>query len=61
MVLAVIHSVFGIQFAQNLLRAAGISNSISSLVATAIIILVIYGGYFIVTYLCSKSMIKERK
>ncbi|HPY85884.1 MAG TPA: ABC transporter permease, partial [Ruminococcus flavefaciens] len=61
MVLAVIHSVFGIQFAQNLLGAAGISNSISSLVATAIIILVIYGGYFIVTYLCSKSMIKERK
>ncbi len=29
--------------------------------ATTVIILLIYGGYFLITYFCSKSIIKERK
>ena len=31
-----------------------------TIVVTAIFLVIIYGGYFIVTYLCSKNIIKEK-
>jgi len=32
---------------------------IKSIVLTSLFLILIYGGYFIVTYLCSKNIIKE--
>ena len=31
-----------------------------SIIMTAIFIVVIYGGYFLITYYCSKNIIKEK-
>ncbi len=58
--LAIIHSIFGIQFALNLL--SGIAKSkelLPSIIATSIIITVIYGAYFMASYFGSKNIIKE--
>ena len=58
--LAIIHSIFGIKFCNFLLTSIGTDNLLSSIVLTAMFIVTIYGGYFIVTYLCSKNVIKEK-
>ncbi|MDE6625901.1 MAG: ABC transporter permease [Lachnospiraceae bacterium] len=60
LVLATIHSIFGIQFG---LKLASVQVSpddmIPSVVATVIFLLVVYGGYFYATYVGSKNIIKE--
>lgn len=60
LVLAIIHSIFGIKFCNFLLTSIGTDNLLSSIIMTAVFIVAIYGGYFVVTYLCSKNVIKEK-
>ena len=60
LLLAAIHSVFGIRFAMYLVEPLIEDKLIVPILMTAGIIAVIYGGYFIITYLCSKNIIKER-
>lgn len=59
LLVAIIHSVFGIKFCNFLLSAFGAANLVSSIIGVAIFIVAIYGGYFLVTYICSKNIIKE--
>ena len=59
LLLAMIHSVFGIQFAQFLLGTVGYVNMGSSLFPTAGVIVLIYGGYFLITYMTEKRMMRE--
>ena len=60
LVLAIIHSVFGIQFAITIMSGlASKKDLLPSAIATVIIIGVIYGIYFLATYLGSKNIIKE--
>ena len=60
LVLAIIHSIFGIQFALNLLSGIAKSNELlPSIIVTVIIIGTIYGSYFLATYLGGKNIIKE--
>lgn len=59
LLLAMIHSVFGIQFAQFLLGTVGYVSMGSSLFLTAGVIVLIYGGYFLLTYQTEKRMIRE--
>lgn len=59
LLLAMIHSVFGIQFAQFLLGTVGYVNMGSSLFLTAGVIVLIYGGYFLITYMTEKRMLRE--
>ena len=33
---------------------------LNSIIMTGVFIVVIYGGYFIITYLCSQNIIKEK-
>ena len=62
LILAIIHSVFGIQFAIELMSGlASKEDLLPSAVATIIIIGIIYGAYFIATYLGSKNIIKEEE
>lgn len=61
LIIAVIHSVFGIKFCSYILSAFGRANQMASVVWVALFIVAIYGGYFLVTYICSKNIIKERK
>lgn len=60
LILAVIHSVFGIQFALSTL--AGIASKkdlLPSIIGTVVVMGIIYGAYFMATYLGSKNIIKE--
>lgn len=60
LILAIIHSIFGIQFAIAILSGiASKEDLLPSAIATVVIIGVIYGAYFIATYLGSKNVIKE--
>ncbi len=59
LVLAVIHSIFGIQVSNLILQTFRKANILPSIVMTAGFLIVIYGGYFIITYLCCKNIIKE--
>ena len=60
LVLAIIHSIFGIQFAIKILSGlASKDDLLPSIIATVIIIGIIYGSYFIATYLESRNIIKE--
>lgn len=60
LILAIIHSIFGIQFALSMMSAlASTEELLPSAIATVIIIGVIYGIYFLATYWGSKNIIKE--
>lgn len=59
LVIAIIHSIFGIKFATFILETFGNDKLLPSIIMTAIFIVAIYGGYFILTYFCSKNIIKE--
>lgn len=62
LMLAVIHSIFGIQFAIKIM--SGIASSkdlLPSAIGAVIIIGVIYGAYFLATYFGSKNIIKEEE
>ncbi len=61
LLLACIHSVFGMKFASYTLEIFGTKKMYASVVVTSGIILLIYGGYFLITYFCSKGIIKGRK
>ena len=61
LILAYIHSIFGIKFTMNyVLQIFGIDGMAKSVTGSGIIILLIYGGYFLITYLCSKSIVKNK-
>ena len=60
LLLAVIHSIFGIQFAVKMMSGlASEKDLLPSAIATVVIIGVIYGAYFLATYFGSKNIIKE--
>lgn len=61
LILACVHSVFGMKFAAYFLEIFGTEKMWQSIAATSIILLLIYGGYFLVTYFCSIRIIKDNK
>ena len=62
LILAIIHSIFGIQFALSMMSGlASTEQLLPSVVATVLIIGVIYGMYFLATYWGSKNIIKEEQ
>ena len=62
LILAIIHSVFGIKFAITLMSGLAKSNELlPSIIWAVVIIGVIYGSYFLATYWCGKNIIKEEE
>ncbi len=62
LLLAIIHSIFGIQFAITLMSGlASKDDLLPSAIATVIIIGIIYGAYFLATYFGSRNIIKEEE
>ena len=60
LILAIVHSIFGIKFVISMM--SGLANEdtlLTSAIATVVLIGIIYGAYFLATYLGSKSIIKE--
>ncbi len=60
LILAMIHSIFGINFAMQILEVFGNDQLLPSIILTSVFIVFIYGGYFLITYYCSKNIIKEK-
>ena len=62
LILAIIHSIFGIQFVMTLMSVLASSEELlPSIIATVGVMGVIYGLYFLATYLGSKNIIKEEE
>ena len=62
LLLAIIHSIFGIKFILSMLAALASPNELlPSIIVTAVIIGAIYGLYFLATYFGSKNIIKEEE
>ncbi len=60
LILAIIHSIFGIKFCTNILESFGTKGLIPSIIMTTVFLLFIYGGYFILTFESSKNIIKSK-
>lgn len=62
LILAVIHSVFGIQVCNQMTMGAFSKSDLRmTLGMTAGMIIAVYGGYFIVSYLCCRRVIHEKE
>ena len=62
LILAMIHSIFGIKFILSMLEViASPDELLPSVIVTALVIGVIYGLYFLATYFGSKNIIKEEE
>lgn len=61
LILALIHSVFGMMFAMKILEVFGDEEMAASMAMTAVFLVLIYGGYFGITYGVSKNIIKEAR
>ena len=60
LILAIIHSIFGIQFVLSMMVGLARSEDLlPSIVTTVCVIGAIYGAYFLATYLGSKNIIRE--
>lgn len=57
--LAVIHSVVGLRMVTNVLHMGGLDIRGSALIAS-LVILAVYGGYFLATYFGGRAMIREK-
>lgn len=60
LLIALIHTIFGIKFCLILLESIGIGDLSKGIITTILIITFIYGGYFLITYLCNKNIIKSK-
>lgn len=61
LVVAIIHSIFGIQFAkETVISLFGTTGIKESMFISSIVMLVIYGGYLLITYVSSKNIIKGK-
>lgn len=60
LLLAIIHSIFGLLFCRYILMTFGDEAMVRSITMTAIFLIIIYGGYFLITYYCSKNIIKDK-
>lgn len=59
--IAIIHSIFGLMFCDFVLATFGGINIFETLPWVSALLLGIYGGYFVITYFCSRNMIRERR
>lgn len=60
LILAIIHSIFGIQVANMMIETFGKGNQLVSILLTAGFIILIYGGYFLISYYSSKRIIRGK-
>ena len=59
LVLAIVHSFVGIKVVNNYLIILGSSNKMSSILVTALILIIVYGGYLYGTYISYKNVINN--
>jgi putative ABC transport system permease protein len=57
LLLSVVHSYVGINVVNNYLIALGSSNQLKSILVTALIMVIVYGGYLYATYIAYKNVV----
>ncbi len=61
LLMAIIHSIFGLKFGANIFGSlTGDMSIVGTLFSTTLVLLLIYGAYFLITFLNSKYIIKDR-
>ena len=60
LILAIIHSIPGINVATTMIESLGKGNLLTSVLITAGFLILIYGGYFLISYYSSKRIIREK-
>lgn len=58
--LAIVHSIVGLKVSSDIVKAFGNASIVPNIIMTAIALVIIYGGYFLATYLGAKKNINER-
>lgn len=59
--LAIVHSIVGLKISSTIVGVFGNASIMPNIIITAIIFVIIYGGYFLATYLGAKKNIDEKK
>lgn len=59
LIIAIVHSIFGIQFCTYIISTFGNENLLPSILMTVIFMIMIYGGYMMITYFSSKQILKD--
>ncbi|MEM1485663.1 FtsX-like permease family protein [Oscillospiraceae bacterium PP1C4] len=59
--LAIVHSIIGILVAAGIIKQLGQMDILTNIVMTAVMFILVYGGYFAATYLSSRNMIRPKK
>lgn len=59
LIIAVVHSIFGIQFCTYIISTFGNENLLPPIIMTVIFMIMIYGGYMMITYFSSKQILKD--
>ncbi|MGL4874711.1 MAG: ABC transporter permease, partial [Clostridium sp.] len=60
LILALVHSTIGIYVSEEVISNFGKSSIVNASLMTMGVIIVIYAGYFVVTYLGYKNIVKEK-
>ena len=58
--LAIVHTIVGLEFCKFILSSIGANNILNGSIMTFVFLLIVYGIYFVVTYVYSKNIIKEK-
>ena len=61
LLVGILHSVFGIKFASSIIEVFGSDGLLASIPITTSMLILIYGGYFLITYFSSKRIISEKQ
>lgn len=57
--MALFHAYFGLREVNGIIKVIGDIDLTSNILLTTMFIVIVYGGYFLATYLASKNIIKE--
>jgi putative ABC transport system permease protein len=60
LLIAVLHSIFAIEKINEIIKISGNIDVSSNIFSTSIFVVLVYGGYFIATYLFSKNIINNK-
>ncbi len=61
LVVALVHAYFGLNEVNKIIKIMGNLDIASNIFITSLFIIIVYGGYFLATYLCSKNIIEEKR
>ena len=59
--LALVHSIVGLKVSSDIVSAFGSGSMMTQITISIVLLVVVYGGYFLATYLGAKKMVKENK